>query len=177
MVRLVAGWIENSQALRWMLLLPTALAGSLATYFLIRLAFILQTLIARLGENIFSYLVLSLLSHVALGYLFVAIGTAVAPSGRKLVSIVLFFLISAVFSLLSLWALAHAFGTTDFFAYSDTLAFFSTVIAAGYYLYTYMDKGYVLFWDRGNHRKPPHSNISISSPTNPLGRKQKEQRS
>lgn len=135
--------LEESRIGRWVLLLPAAVISSLAAYFAVRIILMLQAILTGWGDGLLFYLVLNLVSHGVLGYLFVAVGVAIAPTQRAIVSIVLFSLVAIVFAPFTILLLMQAEGIYE---YLEMGAVFSAVAGGGYSLYLYMMERETLFW-------------------------------
>lgn len=135
--------IQNSLLLRWILLLPAALAVAAAAFFALRLMLLAQGYVGGVADGIWFPFILNVASHGTFGYLFIAVGTAMAPAARTAVLIGLFVLIVVAFSLVTLVVFKEA---ADVQGYANTLGVFCGILGGGYYMHSYFADRKPLFW-------------------------------
>lgn len=136
--------VRESKVLRWVLLFPVSVGAAIGAYLCVRAILMIQGFIGGMSESLWLYFVINESSHLVLGYLFVAVGTSMAPAHKAVISIIHFFIISTLFTVLAAWQL---FSATLLIDYIDAIGLASVALGAGYNLYQYMDSKFLLFWD------------------------------
>lgn len=135
--------IKNSSVLRWIMFFPAAVVAAIVAHLGIRVILLLQGYLGGIGDSLWLYFVLNEASHLALGYLFVAVGVAVVPTYRPIILALHFCILSAVFSIFTIQELSAA---DNLINYVDTVGLASVIVGGGYYWYQYINEEFVLFW-------------------------------
>lgn len=137
--------IEASSIVRWILLLPAAIVGGISSYLVLTQVLFGLSFVTGWGDGgLFFYPVMHLVTSGLLGYLFVAIGVAMAPAAKEVVAIVLFSIVALFFTPIAILLMVQADGLYELF---EMGAIFAGVIGGGLYLYQYMLDRYLLFWE------------------------------
>lgn len=137
--------VEVSPIVRWVLLIPAAIVGSVFSYVVLTQVLFALSFITGWGDGgILFYPVMHLATSGVLGYLFVAIGVAMAPAAKEVVAIFLFSMVILFFTPMTILLMLQADGLYELF---EMGAIFTAVIGGGLYLYQYMKDRYILFWE------------------------------
>jgi len=105
-----------------------------------------------MSDSVYIYGFINIASHALLGYLFVAMATAIAPAGRPAVSVTLFAILSAMAGTSAFGLLLGAKNLID---YIDIASVLFIIAGGGIYLYRFFEHKEVLFWreDPGERNK------------------------